>query len=580
MEYIWKIRESRFSDGEFDVFFAKLNNYLPKPLARILMERVGGDVEVARDFLRPKLSRLHDPFLYNDMDKAVERLCKAFHNHEKIMVYGDYDVDGTTSVALVYSFLKENFYRGVSENLLHYYVPDRYQEGYGVSFKGVDKAVECGCTVVIALDCGIKDNARIEYAAYKGVDFIICDHHTPGAELPKALAVIDAKRSDNAYPYDELSGCGVGFKLLQALCKRQKISEKRLMAYLDLVAVSIVSDIVPMTGENRVLAYHGIKKIRENPLPCISAILSNVNVKYQDVTVDDLLFIIGPRINAAGRMKSGRDAVDLLISDSEDVAKQLARDIDKYNNERKTEDQKITANALAQLESDSDNDNKCSTVVCGDGWHRGVVGIVASRLTETYFRPTIVFSRVGDVLTGSARSVSDFNLYDAIDSCRKYLAAFGGHKFAAGLSMKAENYENFRADFEKYVRKHIQPHQKRPTIIIERYITFADINDDFYNKLQEFQPFGPDNPEPIFATRGVVNCGNTRPVGKDNPPRHLRLEVQDPTGRVMTGIGFGLAHHAAIIHAGKPVDICYTISQNVFNGRASLQLMVKDVKVG
>ena len=580
MEYIWTERGFGYSEREFQKFFAKTNGYLSEPLARMLMERTGGNVDNARAFLRPKWSMLHDPYLYKDMDKAINRLCKALDSGERIMVYGDYDVDGTTSVALVYSFLLDVFFNGKPTDKLTYYVPDRYEEGYGVSEKGVLSAAARKCTLIIALDCGIKDNPRVDLAAQKGIDFIVCDHHTPGDQLPNAFAVLDAKRTDNTYPFDELSGCGVGFKLLQALCKRRRISEKRLLEYLDLVAVSIVSDIVSMTGENRVLAYYGLKKINSCPMTSIAAIIANAKINNKTITVEDMLFAIGPRINAAGRMKSGMEAVKLLISKDLSEATKLAGGIAIQNNERKEADHVITENALKQLKADPANAKKCSTVVCGTGWHKGVVGIVASRLTETYYRPTIVLSRNGDMLTGSARSVSDFNLYDAIDSCRKYLTAFGGHKFAAGLSMKAEDYEKFRTDFEKYVKKHIQPHQKRPAIIIERYIGFDEITNDFYKKLQEFQPFGPDNCEPVFATRGVVNCGRSCAVGKEQPQKHLRLEVMDSTGKVMVGIGFGLAAYASVLQSGAKVDICYTVTQNVFNGRASLQLMVKDIKVG
>ena len=573
MDYIWKLRDAHCDEGELQRFCDRLNGHLPPSLALMMFDRVGDDVDEVRGFLRPTLSMLHDPYLYKDMDKAIDRLCDAIEHNEKILVYGDYDVDGTTSVALVYSFL----HRYCTKNI-EYYVPDRYSEGYGVSFKGVDYAAENGFSLIIALDCGIKDNPRIDYAATKGVDFIVCDHHTPGDVLPKAVAVLDAKRADNTYPYDELSGCGVGFKLLQALCIRREMPLENLFEYLDIVAVSVISDIVSMTGENRVLAYFGLKKINENPMTCIAAIITDAGLAQKVITVEDSLFVIGPRINAAGRMKSGMDAVKLLISNDFDEALSFAKEISHYNDDRKEKDRDITESALQMLQSDPDNSKKSSTVVCGDGWHKGVVGIVASRLTESFYRPTIVLSRNGDMLTGSARSVSDFNLYDAIDSCRDYLTAFGGHKFAAGLSMKSEVYDDFRRDFEQYVAAHIEEHQKRPTITIERYISFDEINDDFYVKLQEFQPFGPDNPEPIFATRGVVNCGKTRAVGKEFPQKHLRLEVQDSTGKVMTGIGFGLAEFASVLQSGAKVDICYTISQNYFNGKTSLQLMVKDVK--
>ena len=578
MENIWKLRPSKYDDAALNDFCNRLHGHLTPTLALMMLDRVGDDVEAVRGFLRPSLSMLHDPFLYKDMDKAVDRILAAIDGDESIMVYGDYDVDGTTSVALVYSFLKKEFFYDVDTDRLCYYIPDRYSEGYGVSFKGVDTAVERGCTLIIALDCGIKDNPRIDYAKTKGIDFVVCDHHTPGEDLPKAFAVLDAKRHDNTYPYNELSGCGVGFKLLQALCIRRNIAIENLYEYLDLVAVSIISDIVPITGENRVLAYFGLQKINVNPMTCIAAIKTDAGLAEKNITVDEALFAIGPRINAAGRMRSGMDAVKLLISNDFYEAVDFAKEISHYNDDRKEADRSITECALAMLQSDPENSKKTSTVVCGNEWHKGVVGIVASRLTETYYRPTIVLSRNGDMLTGSARSVSDFNLYDAIDSCRQYLTAFGGHKFAAGLSMKAEVYDDFRRDFEDYVSSHIQDYQKRPTITIERYISFAEITDDFYRKLQEFQPFGPENPEPIFATRGVVNYGKTRAVGKELPQKHLRLEVMDASKTKMVGIGFGLAAFADVLKAGKAVDICYTVVQNEFNGRKSLQLMVKDIK--
>ena len=586
MEKLWEVNNDSYTDEQIACLQSKLNRYCNFTITRMLARRLAIDMdklqnpdtteselERVRLFLRPSLTMLHDPFLYRDMDKAIDRLCDAIEHGEKILVYGDYDVDGTTSVALVYSFLSKYCTHNID-----YYVPDRYSEGYGVSFKGVDYAADNGFTLIIALDCGIKDNPRIDYAAIKGIDFIVCDHHTPGEDLPKAVAVLDAKRADNTYPYDELSGCGVGFKFLQALCIRRQMPLEYLFEYLDLVAVSIISDIVSMTGENRVLAYYGLKKINENPMTCIAAIKTDAGLAEKSITVDDALFAIGPRINAAGRMRSGMDAVKLLISNDFYEAVDFAKEISHCNDDRKEADRNITESALAMLQSDPENDQKSSTVVCGDEWHKGVVGIVASRLTETYYRPTIVLSRNGDMLTGSARSVSDFNLYDAIDSCRQYLTAFGGHKFAAGLSMKADVYDDFRRDFEDYVSSHIQDHQKRPTITIERYISFSEINDDFYQKLQYFQPFGPENPEPIFATRGVVNYGKTRAVGKEMPQKHLRLEVMDASQTKMVGIGFGLAAFADILKSGKPVDICYTVVQNDFNGRKSLQLMVKDIK--
>ncbi len=600
MEKVWNIRNRDIDGHMVTEFQKKLNGYLDFQLTKMIVSRLGCDVDAVRRFLRPDLSMLHDPYLFRDMDKAIDRLCRAIDGGENIMVYGDYDVDGTTSVALVYSFLREYF---VDNNLdaarLSYYVPDRYTEGYGVSFKGVDKAISCRCTLIIALDCGIKDNPRISYAKEKGVDFIVCDHHTPGDVLPDAVAVLDAKRADNTYPFDELSGCGVGFKLMQALCIRKNIPITRLFNYIDYTAVSIGSDIVPIVDENRVLAYYGIRKLNSLPLrynrqdipagprTCFRAIMAVAGLLDESlpkagrryVSITDSVFMIGPRINAAGRMRSGIEAVNLMITSDYDEARLFAEDISDYNEERKKADHDITESALRTLESDPMNSSKFSTVVYGDGWHKGVVGIVASRLTEHYFRPTIVLSKMGDMLTGSARSVSDFNLYDAIDSCREYLTAFGGHKFAAGLSLKYENIDKFKAGFEKYVSEHVTESQRRPVVDIEQYISFSDITFDFYNKLQMFEPFGPENPEPVFATRNVVALNGTKPCGKTEPQEHLRLVATDGSGVTITGIGFGLAEYYPQI-IGRPFQLCYTIAVNEFRGKKSLQIMVRDVKVG
>ena len=566
----WIIQNTDFSESDILEFHQSLNGYFKDiHLTRLLAVRTGLSTEKARNFLRPKLENLHDPFLFNDMKKAVDRLEKAFENNEKILVYGDYDVDGTTAVALVYSFLKE-FY---PLNIL-YYIPDRYTEGYGVSFKGVDFAAENNCTLIIALDCGIKDNARIEYANYKGIDFIVCDHHTPGLELPKAVAVLDAKRSDNTYPFDELSGCGVGFKFMQALCIRRKIPLENLLKYVDLTAVSIGSDIVPIVDENRILAYYGLKKLNENPLTCFKALKKEAKLDGKNITMTDSVFMIGPRINAAGRIHLGRDAVRFLTTQDETEAEKFAKEISDYNRTRKDLDRSITAEALEKLEG---TENNSTTVVYGENWHKGVVGIVASRLTETYFRPTIVFTKIGETLTGSARSVSDFNLYEAVDSCREFLTAFGGHKFAAGLNLKFENFEPFAQKFEDYVKSHILPSQKNPEIRIEQELDFKSVTEDFYNRLKEFEPFGPGNPEPVFCTRGVTDMGS-KIVGSDK--RHLRLEVVDQTGITKIGIAFGKADFYDKIRTKEPFDICYTLDLNVFNGISSVQLVVKDIKTG
>ena len=586
MNKLWEINDySSFSIDEINCFNNKLNNYFSDiSLTKMIMQRVGMDLNAVREFLRPNLSKLHDPFLYKDMDKAVNRLCTALNNNERILIYGDYDVDGTTSVALVYSFLK----RYCTTNI-DFYIPDRYTEGYGVSMQGVDYAANNGCSLIIALDCGIKDNPRVDYANTKGIDFIVCDHHTPGAELPNAVAVLDAKRSDNTYPYPELSGCGVGFKFLQALCISRNIPFTNLLNYIDLVAVSIGSDIVPITGENRILAYFGLKKLNGEPfiynqttlalqpLIALNAIKSEAGFENKKLTIYDSVFTIGPRINAAGRIDKGSEAVKLLITQDVDEAKMYAKQISDYNKERKDKDHEITETALRTLNADPENSENAATVVYGENWHKGVVGIVASRLTESFYRPTIVLSKIGDMLTGSARSVSDFDLYAAIDSCRDYLTGFGGHKFAAGLNLKFENFKDFKQSFENYVRQHIKPSQKIQKVLIEQYIDFSVITPDFYNKLQDFEPFGPENPEPIFATKNVVDTGRSRLVGKTG--EHLRLEIMDYTGTCIVGIAFGMSAFYERIHNGEKFDICYTVQKNEFRGTISLQLMVVDIKM-
>ena len=597
MDKLWELNGGGgYSDEDIEYLQGRLNNFCDFTIARMLAQRTKVDVsrlrnpeteedelQKLRSFLRPSLSNLHDPFLFRDMDKAVERLSMAIDRGEKILIYGDYDVDGTTSVALVYSFLKKY----CTQNL-DYYIPDRYTEGYGVSMQGVDYAHKSGCTLIIALDCGIKDNPRVDYSNSLGIDFIVCDHHTPGAELPNALAVLDAKRIDNTYPFNELSGCGVGFKYMQALCIRRNIPFVNLLNYIDLTAVSIGSDIVPIVDENRVLAYFGIKKLNGEefeynkekltlqPLTCFRAIKKEAGLSERHVSMYDSVFMIGPRINACGRIDKGSQAVRLLITEDEGEAAEFAKMISDYNNERKDLDRDITETALETLRNEPGNDTNAATVVYGDNWHKGVVGIVASRLTETYYRPTIVFSKIGDTLTGSARSVADFNLYDAIDSCRNFLSGFGGHKFAAGLNLKFENYHDFKKAFLEYVKNHIQTSQKIPKVLIEQFIDFSVINAKFYDRLQQFEPFGPENSEPVFATQNVVDCGGSRKVGKTL--EHLRLEIMDSTGTCLVGIAFGMSAFYDRIHKGEKFDICYTIQQNVFRNTVSLQLMVNDIK--
>ncbi|MCQ2974430.1 MAG: single-stranded-DNA-specific exonuclease RecJ [Bacteroidales bacterium] len=598
MEKSWILRP-QFTDNEVYDLSQQLGK-LDLHLTKMLYARGIKDFESARLFFRPilnlnaetveeacnvsegELEKLHNPFLMNDMDKAINRLSKAIDQEEKILIYGDYDVDGTTSVALVYSFLSE-FHKNID-----FYIPDRYTEGYGISFKGVDYAKQKGCTLIIALDCGIKEVDKTDYANQNNIDIIICDHHTPGETLPKAIAVLDAKRVDNTYPFNELSGCGVGFKLLQALSITRNIPINKLLHYIDLVAVSVASDIVPIVDENRVFAYNGLQKLNIDPLICFRSIIKQSGfipktpeapdfcIWTKPVEISDALFLIGPRINAAGRIHQGKDAVKLLISKSEEEADEYSKQISEYNEERKGLDKKITLEALTMLGKDPKNNIKTTTVVCGKSWHKGVVGIVASRLTETYYRPTIVLSEIDGKISGSARSVGDFNLYDAIDSCRQYLEGFGGHRFAAGLNLKVENLEPFKEAFENYVKTHIQPYQKIPKIEIEQYIDFNTIQDKFYRILKQFEPFGPENPTPIFATKNVCDV-NSRVVGKTG--EHLRLEIMDQDGIPMVGIAFGMAEYFPRIQAGEKFDVCYTIEKNTFRDNSYYQLMIKDIKM-
>ncbi len=526
--------------------------------------------DAARDFLSPSLSSLHDPFLMKDMDKAVGRLTRALDNAERILIYGDYDVDGTTSVALMYRFLST-----ITPNL-RFYIPDRYTEGYGVSLKGIDYAAEEQCSLIIALDCGIKAVDKVDYAKLKGIDFIICDHHTPDEKLPAAVAVLDPKRADCTYPYKELSGCGVGFKLLQAFCQTHGRELSELMPLFELLAMSIASDIVPITGENRVLAHYGLRQINTSPSVGLKSILEVAGIAEGEVGINDLVYKVGPRINASGRMKSGKEAVELLITQDKELAQKKSADINSYNEQRREFDKQTTEEALAQLKLDPDNDSKTTTVVYSPGWNKGVVGIVASRLTETYYRPTIVLTDSDDeYISGSARSAGGFDIYSAIDSCRDLLSNFGGHVYAAGLSMRRENLDEFKRRFEQYVSEHIRPEQRRPIINIESKIEFGDITIPFFSTLEKLQPFGPGNPVPVFVTCGAFNSRNSRLVGKQS--EHLRLEVSDNTGSI-TGIAFGRADMAPCVLRGDKIDLCYRVEKNVYNGRFSLQIMVADLK--
>lgn len=536
---------------------------------RILAGRGIRTAAEARAYIRPSLESLHDPFLMRDMTSAVDRLCRAIDNHERIMVYGDYDVDGTTAVALMYSFLKTQ-----TDNLI-YYIPDRYTEGYGISIKGIDTAQEQGCTLVIALDCGIKAVDKMEYASSIGIDFIICDHHTPGETIPRAVAVLNMKRADCLYPYKELSGCGVGFKLVQAYAQRRGINPQDIYRLLPLLAMSIASDVVPLTGENRILAFYGLRALNASPSVGLQAIMEVAGIAGKTVTMTDLVFKFGPRINAAGRIKSGAEAVRLLITDDAEAALLFAKDIDSYNQDRRDFDSKTTDEALEQLQKDPMNPNRFTTVVFSPDWHKGVVGIAASRLTETYYRPTIVLTAGDDdIISGSARSVSNFDIYTAIDSCRDLLTNFGGHKFAAGLSMHKADLPEFKRRFEEYVATHITPEQQCPTLEIEAEVELSDMNWKMYKILQCLEPFGPGNERPLFLCRHLINNRNTRAVSEG---KHLHLDLTDRIV-AMDGIAFGQGDKAAHLQNGNAVDVCFYLEENTYRGRTTLQMNALDIK--
>ncbi len=543
--------------------------------ARLLVTRGITTAEHARRFIAPQLSELHDPFRMKDMDQAVQRLQEAIQQGERILIYGDYDVDGTTAVALIYRFLVNTTSAGLkAPKLIDYYIPDRYTEGYGISFQGIDYAHQQGCTLIIALDCGIKSHDKVAYATEKGIDFIICDHHMPDTTIPQAVAVLDAKRADCPYPFKELSGCGVGFKLIQAYAQKNHISFDEIEPLLELVAMSIASDIVPLIDENRILAYYGIRHINHNPSVGLAAIMQIANIEPHQLNISDLVYRVGPRINACGRIHQGRDAVRLLITNDAEEARTMSQAINQSNTERKDLDEHITQEALQMLHDDKQNNQHKATVVCGKDWHKGVIGIVASRLTENYFRPTIVLTEADGIVSGSARSVGGFDIYSAIDSCRDLLTNFGGHPFAAGLAMKAENYPLFKQRFEAYVATHILPEQQQPIIEVEAEIHFCDVTNEFYNVIRHLEPFGPGNPRPVFVTRNTCNYRYTRAVGQDS--RHLRLDITDRTG-ALGGIAFGMGHFALDLQNGKNMDVCYELGLNTFNGRTSLQMMVQDL---
>ena len=556
--------------------------------ARMLVVRGIQTADEARAFVRPSLDKLHDPFLMRDMDKAVERLHRAIAQNEKILIYGDYDVDGTTAVALMYRFLA-----GVQSPIadcqspnIDYYIPDRYTEGYGVSTQGIDYAAAQGCNLIITLDCGIKAVEKVAYANSKGIDVIVCDHHTPGDTPPDAVAVLNMKRKDCPYPFKELSGCGVGFKLAQAYTQRYlieakgneaiRLSGERLLPLTQLLAMSIASDIVPITGENRILAHFGIQQLNKAPFTGVSAIMQVAGIEAKKLTINELVYRIGPRINACGRMKSGRAAVELLLTNDPVFARQQAEEVNQNNEDRRDCDTETTKEALLQLQDDPTYAERRSTVVYAPHWHKGVVGIVASRLTETYYRPTIVLTAgENGIISGSARSVGGFDIYAAIDSCHDLLTNFGGHKYAAGLSMHINDLPAFRERFEAYVAAHIQPNQLQPTLEIEAEIQLGDITKSFYNVLRHLEPFGPGNPRPLFVSRRLINHRDTRAVGKER--EHLRLDVTDRQNAI-TGIAFGRADMAEYIQNGNAVDICYELNENTFNHYTTIQMMVQDIQ--
>jgi single-stranded-DNA-specific exonuclease len=536
-------------------------------VATLLIQRGITSFDQAKTFFRPSLDHLHDPYLMKDMDVAVNRIEKAIANQENILVFGDYDVDGTTAVSLVASYLK-SMYPNIAT-----YIPDRYAEGYGISFQGIDFAEDNGFSMIIALDCGIKSIDHVAYAKEKKIDFIICDHHRPGDSLPDAVAVLDPKRDDCNYPYDELCGCGVGFKLIQALSQNRNQTIEDLIPYLDLVATAIAADIVPITGENRVLAHFGLQVINEAPRPGIQALIQQI--KKQTLTITDVVFVIAPRINAAGRIKHGNHAVELLTEFNLEQAQQFAKEIEDYNSERKGLDKQITQEALLQIEEN--NEQECfTTVVFQENWHKGVIGIVASRLIETYYRPTLVFTKSGDYYAASARSVRGFDVYNALEACSEHLEQFGGHMYAAGMTLKAENYDAFKNAFEKVVQETIDPELRTPEIEMDAEIDFSEITPKLVRILKQFEPFGPENMTPVLVTKNAIDTGYPKFMGANN--EHIRLFVKQNNSEGIAAIGFNLANKKDLVANQKPFQMVYCIDENEWNGQLSLQLRLKDIQ--
>lgn len=568
MDKFWNIKDQ----GDSNVIkhlSAALN--VNMVIANLLAQRGVSNYNEAKSFFRPRISDLHDPFLMKDMDKAVERLEKAITGKENVLIYGDYDVDGTTSVAMMYQFLRKRIKN------LEYYIPDRYSEGYGISPRSIDYAAEQNVTLIIVLDCGIKAVEKINQAKERGIDFIICDHHNPDDIIPDAVAVLDPKRPDCNYPYTELSGCGVGFKLIQGYTLKNDVPVIELYDLLDLVVVSIASDIVPVTGENRVLGYFGLKKLNSNPSLGLKTIIQLSGMAGQEMSISDIVFKIGPRINASGRIEHGKKSVEIMVVSDEEDANRLGDEINSYNEIRKTLDRDITQEALDMIAHDPIQSERNTTVLYNRDWHKGVVGIVASRLTEHYYRPTVIMTESNGMATGSARSVKDFDLYEAISSCSDLLESYGGHMYAAGLTMKIENIPAFTRRFEEIVTKRITDQQQIEMIEADAKIQLSEITPKFYKLLKQFAPFGPHNMTPVFVTENVLDAGSSRSVGRNL--EHLKLDLVEPTGTssIFSAIAFSQANHYEAISQGLPFDICYSIAENEFRGKTNIQLYIRDI---
>lgn len=566
---VWKIKPQG-DVNDIKHLSAQLN--IDMSIANLLVQRDIRTYDQAKAFFRPKLSDLHDPFLMKDMDKAVERLHLAIERQEKVLIYGDYDVDGTTSVSMLYLFLKDKI------NKLEYYIPDRYSEGYGISPKSIEYAANNNFTLVIVIDCGIKAIEKIAYARTRHLDYIICDHHNPGDRIPDAVAVLDPKRLDCNYPFKELSGCGVGFKFLLAYCIRYKKPIPELYDLLDLVVVSIASDIVPVIGENRVLAYYGLKKLNSDPSMGLRTLIKNAGISGTEITINDIVFKIGPRLNAAGRIEHGKKSVELLISENEDASLVMGDEINSFNEIRKSLDRDITQEALDLINNDDEQLSRSSTVLYNRDWHKGVVGIVASRITDVYYRPTVILTESNGLATGSARSVKNFDLYEAIDYCSDLLESYGGHMYAAGLTMKIENVKKFAARFEEFVCNNITKSQTIQTVDIDAKLQLSEINTKLVRILKQFEPFGPHNMTPVFVSENVFDAGTSRVVGKNS--EHLKLDLYETNSshKRFSAIAFSQANKFEIVESGVPFDICYSIVENEFRGRTSIQLLIRDIK--